>query len=97
MNTKNKIDKNHLINIIEDILLSDGLSGLSIRKVAAKANISIGGVQYIFGNKEDMINYVIGPIPKREKEILEGSIEKAAESVIEILKSGIDVAMNRFN
>lgn len=48
-------------------------------------------------NKEDMINYVIGPIPKREKEILEGSIEKAAESVIEILKSGIDVAMNRFN
>ena len=48
-------------------------------------------------NKEDMINYVIGPIPKREKEILDGSIEKAAESVIEILKSGIDVAMNRFN
>ena len=59
MNTKNKIDKNHLINIIEDILLSDGLSGLSIRKVAAKANISIGGVQYIFGNKEDMIKAVL--------------------------------------
>ena len=59
MNTKNKIDKNHLINIIEDILLSDGLSGLSIRKVAAKANISIGGVQYIFVNKEDMIKAVL--------------------------------------
>ena len=36
-------------------------------------------------------------LTKREKEILDGSIEKAAESVIEILKSGIDVAMNRFN
>ena len=48
-------------------------------------------------NKEDMINYVIGPIPKREKEVLEESIEKAADSVIEILKSGIDVAMNKFN
>ena len=59
MNTKNKIDKNHLINIIEDILLSDGLSGLSIRKVATKANISIGGVQYIFGNKEGMIKAVL--------------------------------------
>ncbi|QKF68455.1 transcriptional regulator, TetR/AcrR family [Arcobacter venerupis] len=58
MSTKNKIDKNHLINIIEDIILSEGLSGLSIRKVAAKANISIGGVQYIFGNKEDMIKAV---------------------------------------
>lgn len=58
MSTKNKIDKNHLINIIEDIILSEGLSGLSIRKVATKANISIGGVQYIFGNKEDMIKAV---------------------------------------
>ena len=44
-----------------------------------------------------MINYVIGPIPKREKEVLESSTEKAAESIIEILKSGIDVAMNKFN
>ena len=48
-------------------------------------------------NKSDMINYVIGPIPKREKEVLESSTEKAAESIIEILKSGIDVAMNKFN
>lgn len=48
-------------------------------------------------NKSDMINYVIGPIPKREQEVLESSTEKAAESIIEILKSGIDVAMNKFN
>ena len=58
MSKKNKIDKNQLISIIEDIILSDGISGLSIRKVAAKANISIGGVQYIFGNKESMIKAV---------------------------------------
>ena len=48
-------------------------------------------------NKEDMINYVIGKIPKREKEELEKSVEKAAKSVIEILDNGIDVAMNKFN
>src|SRR5574344_583509 len=58
LSTKNKIDKNYLINIIEEILLNDGISGLSIRKVATKANISIGGVQYIFGNKEGMIQAV---------------------------------------
>lgn len=58
MSTKNKIDKNHLINIIEEIILEEGLSGLSIRKVASKANISIGGVQYVFGNKEGMIKAV---------------------------------------
>ncbi len=49
LSTKNKIDKNYLISIIEDIILDDGISGLSIRKVASKANISIGGVQYAFG------------------------------------------------
>ncbi|RXJ89500.1 TetR family transcriptional regulator [Arcobacter sp. CECT 8983] len=59
MSKKNKIDKSQLISILEDIILSEGLSGLSIRKVAAKANISIGGVQYIFGNKEAMIQAVL--------------------------------------
>ena len=44
-----------------------------------------------------MINYVIGAIPKREKEILEKSVEKAAQGVTEILENGIDVAMNKFN
>lgn len=48
-------------------------------------------------NKSDMINYVIGAIPKREKEVLEKSIEKAAQSIFEILENGIDVAMNKFN
>lgn len=53
-----KIDKNHIISVIEDIILNEGLLGLSIRKVAVKANVSIGGVQYIFGNKEGMIKAV---------------------------------------
>ncbi len=48
-------------------------------------------------HKEDIINYVIGAIPKREKEVLEQSTKKAAQSVIEILENGIDVAMNKFN
>lgn len=48
-------------------------------------------------NKEDMINYVIGAIPKREKEILEKATKRAAESVIEVLENGIDIAMNKFN
>ena len=48
-------------------------------------------------NKEDIINYVIGPIPKREKEILEKSVEKASQAILEILENGIDIAMNKFN
>lgn len=58
MNTKGKINKDYLINVIEDIILNEGISNLSIRKVASKANISIGGIQYIFGNKDGMIKAV---------------------------------------
>ena len=48
-------------------------------------------------NKEDIINYVIGQIPKKERDILNKSIEKAKDSVIEVLENGIDIAMNKFN
>ena len=58
-----------------------------------RVRIGIGSPE----NKEDMINYVIGAIPKREREILEESTLKAAESVIEILNNGIDIAMNKYN
>ena len=45
----------------------------------------------------DEINYVIGAIPEEEIPILEDGIEKAKEAVIEILKNGIDSAMNKLN
>lgn len=45
----------------------------------------------------DMIEHVIGPLPKEEKEILDQGTEKAKEAVIELLKTGIDSAMNKYN
>ena len=45
----------------------------------------------------DEINYVIGAIPEEEIPKLNEGIEKAKEAVIEILKNGIDSAMNKFN
>lgn len=47
--------------------------------------------------EDDVINYVIGSIPKEEIEGLNLGVEKAKESIKEILKNGIDVAMNKFN
>lgn len=47
--------------------------------------------------EEDMINYVIGAIPEEEKEGLEKGIKKAKEAIVEILKNGIDSAMNKYN
>ena len=48
-------------------------------------------------NDFDKINYVIGHVEKEEMEILEKGVNKAADAVIEILKSDVDTAMNKFN
>ena len=48
-------------------------------------------------NKEDKINFVLEEIPEEERKKLEEGIEKAKQAVIEILKNGIDTAMNKFN
>jgi len=47
--------------------------------------------------KENLIEYVIGAIPEEEKEKLEKGIVSAKEAVVEIIKNGIDKAMNKFN
>ena len=46
--------------------------------------------------KSDMINYVIGKVPEEEQKILQQGTKKAAEAIEEILKNGIDIAMNKF-
>ncbi len=45
----------------------------------------------------DIIEYVIGSIPEEEKEQLQQGIEKAKNAIVELLKNGIDSAMNQFN
>lgn len=45
----------------------------------------------------DLINYVIGKVTKEEYEKMEVGIEKSKEAIVEILKIGIDNAMNKLN
>ena len=59
----------------------------------ARIRVGIGTPRF----KGDCINYVIGAIPKEEVEILNDGTTKAAEAIVEILKNGIDKAMNKFN
>lgn len=47
--------------------------------------------------EDDIINYVIGSIPEEELEGLNSGVQKAKEAIKEILKNGIDTAMNKFN
>ncbi len=59
-----------------------------------RIRVGIGAPEY----KNDMINYVIGKIPtEEEREVLDKGTDKAKEAIKEILKNGIDSAMNKFN
>lgn len=46
---------------------------------------------------EDLIERVVGKVPKSEQKLLEGSCKKAAEAVLDIIDNGIDHAMNEYN
>jgi len=47
--------------------------------------------------KSDLIDYVIGKVPENELKILDEGVLCAKNAVTEILKNGIDIAMNKFN
>lgn len=59
----------------------------------SRIRIGIGRPQY----KDNKIDYVIGNIPEEDIQKLERGVDKAKDAVIEILKNGIDTAMNKFN
>ncbi len=106
-----KINTENLIIIYDDIDIEPGI--IKLRKTGGpgthngmksvikeigtekfpRVRIGIGKPEH----KGDLINYVIGKIPEENKKILEKSTDLAKEAVIEIVKSGIDRAMNLFN
>lgn len=106
-----KIEKEQLIIIYDDIDIEAGI--IKIRKAGGpgthngmksvvkelntqnlkRIRIGIGMPK----QKEDLIEYVLGAIPEEEKEDLDKGADSAKEAVIEIIKSGIDIAMNKFN
>ena len=48
-------------------------------------------------HKGDEINYVIGAISEEDMLKLEEGTEKAQNAIVEILKNGVDSAMNKYN
>ena len=106
-----KIETNKLIIIYDDIDIDTGI--IKIRKTGGpgthngmksvikeigtqdfiRIRIGIGKPEH----KEDLINYVIGGIPKEEREKLDKGTDLAKDAVIEVIKNGVDIAMNKFN
>ena len=49
------------------------------------------------GDGEDLVDRVIGKVPKTEQELLQKACAEAAEAVKDIIDLGADIAMNRHN
>lgn len=59
MGRKPTITRDHLLDIAEDIVRSDGAKALTIDALARSAGISKGGVQYSFASKDDLVRALI--------------------------------------
>lgn len=106
-----KVEKENILVIYDDMDIETGT--IKIRKKgSAGGHNGMKSIIQMLGTEEfpririgigrpehngDEINYVIGTIPKEEIPKLEEGTEKAKEAIIEILKNGIDKAMNKFN
>jgi len=106
-----KIKENELIVIYDDLDIEPGIA--KIRKKGGpgthngmksvvqeiqtenfcRIRVGIGNPQY----KNDLLNYILTRIPDEEYKILEESTKNAAKAVEEILKNGVDSAMNKYN
>ena len=58
-----------------------------------RIRVGIGNPQY----KNDLLNFILTKISDEDYKVLEEAIKNAAKSIEEILKNGIDIAMNKYN
>jgi len=58
-----------------------------------RIRVGIGNPKY----KGDLLNYILTKIPDEEYKILDGATSNAAKAIMEIIKNGIDSAMNKYN
>ena len=106
-----KISQENIIVIYDDLDIEPGI--IKIRKSGGpgthngmksvvneiqtqafcRIRVGIGNPEY----KNDLLNYILTRIPDEQYKILENSIKNAADAVGEIIKNGIDSAMNKYN
>ncbi len=105
-----KEDIENLIVIYDDIDIPTGSIRLR-KKGSAGTHNGMRNIVYLLGDdgfprirvgigsetKVDLINYVVGGVSKKEKDLLEDALTKAAKAAVCIIEKGIDKAMNEYN
>lgn len=105
-----KEDIENLIVIYDDIDIPTGSIRLR-KKGSAGTHNGMRNIVYLLGDdgfprirvgigsetKVDLINYVVGGVSKKEKDLLEDALTRAAKAAVCIVEKGIDKAMNEYN
>lgn len=48
--------RENIIRVTLDIIMKEGIEGVTIRKIASRANVNVALISYHFGSKENLIN-----------------------------------------
>ncbi|NCF16595.1 MAG: TetR family transcriptional regulator [Haliea sp.] len=56
---KGKDRRNHILDVARDLLIDSGYHNFSLRKVAEKAGIRVGNLQYYFPAKSDLVKAML--------------------------------------
>lgn len=86
MGRKPSIDKAHLLEAAERIIINKGAAALSFDSVAKETGVSKGGVQNIFGSKETLLKALIAH--------LDGNYDKRFQAALATGSSPTKAYMN---
>ncbi len=83
-----------ILDAARDIFMDEGYTSLTMRKVATKANISIGNLNYYYRTKEDLLRdlleYVITPYLEEFDRTRQNAGESPEKQLTAVLKFWID-------
>ena len=62
-----------------------------------EADVEVVGSQEVVEDNEEVVDWVIGSVPKAELKLIEETAARAAEACACYITNGPDQAMNRYN
>jgi AcrR family transcriptional regulator len=86
--------KNRLLDAAYNVLLDEGVQGLSIRRVTAEAGVNVASVNYTFGSKEALIaalfERLLAPITAERLRRLDRVSELSGASVLDVVRAFVE-------
>lgn len=90
----NTSTKQKIINTTFDIISKNGVSGITIRKIAALAEVNIALINYHFKNKETLINETMKVFINKVQGIFDRQYESGNTVKLRLTKTLYDFAKN---